>query len=62
MEKISQLDAEVGQLKEQNLQLVMEGDSLRGELMQLKDTLEKHMESGKCRLEGTRGKNPDSTC
>ena len=62
MEKISQLDAEVGRLKEQNLQLVKEGDSLRGEVRQLKDTLEKHMESGECRLEGTRGKNPDSTC
>ena len=62
MEKISQLDAEVGRLKEQNLQLVKEGDSLRGEVRQLKDTLEKHMESGECRLEGTRGKSPDSTC
>ena len=58
MEKISQLDAEVGQLKEQNSELVKEGDSLR----QLKDTLEKHLESGECKLEGSRGRNPDSTC
>ena len=62
MERISQLGAEVGQLKEQNLQLVREGDSLRGEVRQLKDTLEKHLDSGECKLEGTQGKNPDSTC
>ena len=62
MERISQLDAEVGQLKEQNLQLVKEGESLRGELRHLKDTLEKHLESGECKLEVSRGRNPDSTC
>ena len=40
LEKIAQLDTEVGQLKEQNLQLAKEGDCLRGELRQLKDILE----------------------
>ena len=39
LERIAQLDSEVGQLKEQNLQLVKEGDCLRGELRQLKDIL-----------------------
>ena len=39
LERIAQLDSEVGQLKEQNMQLVKEGDSLRGELRQLKDIL-----------------------
>eukprot|EP00092_Neocalanus_flemingeri_P005867 GFUD01006315.1.p1 GENE.GFUD01006315.1~~GFUD01006315.1.p1 ORF type:complete len:204 (-),score=64.74 GFUD01006315.1:90-701(-) len=62
MERISQLDTEVGQLKEQNLQLAKEGDSLRGELRQLKNTLEKHIDSGECKLDGNWGKNPDSTC
>ena len=62
MERISQLETEVGLLKEQNLQLSKEGDKLRGELRQLKDTLEKHSESGECKLEWERGKKPDSTC
>ena len=39
LERIAQLDSEVGQLKEQNMQLVKEGDCLRGELRQLKDIL-----------------------
>ena len=39
LERIAQLDSEVGQLKEQNLQLVKEGDCLRGELKNLKDIL-----------------------
>ena len=39
LERIAHLDSEVGQLKEQNMQLVKEGDSLRGELRQLKDIL-----------------------
>ena len=32
LERIAQLDSEVGQLKEENAQLVREGDTLRGEL------------------------------
>jgi len=51
LERIAQLDSEVGQLKEQNMQLVKEGDCLRGELRQLKDILKKHAESGECRLQ-----------
>ena len=39
LERIAQLDSEVGQLKEKNMQLVKEGDCLRGELRQLKDIL-----------------------
>ena len=39
LERIAQLDSEVGQLKEQNMQLAKEGDCLRGELRQLKDIL-----------------------
>jgi len=61
LEKIAQLDTEVGQLKEQNLQLAKEGDCLRGELRQLKDILKKHVESGECRLAESGGHNPDST-
>jgi len=61
LERIAQLDSEVGQLKEQNLQLVKEGDCLRGELKNLKDILKKHMESGECRLSDVATNNPDST-
>merc|ERR1719411_1428322 len=53
LERIAQLDSEVGQLKEQNMQLAKEGDCLRGELNHLKDILKKHVESGECRLQGT---------
>jgi len=55
LERIAQLDSEVGQLKEQNMQLVKEGDCLRGELKQLKDILRKHVESGECKMGGAGG-------
>ena len=59
LERIAQLDSEVGQLKEQNMQLVKEGDSLRGELRQLKDILRKHVESGECKLGELCSSGPD---
>ena len=62
IEKINQLDAQVGRLKEQNFQLTNEGDTLRWEVRQLKDSLEKHVKSGECKKEGSMVRNCDSTC
>ena len=65
MERISQLDREVSQLKEENMNLVQVKEMLKKEARKLKVKLKMHAESG-CGVVGQDGawdvRRPDSTC
>ena len=65
MERISQLDSEVSQLKEENMNLVQVKEMLKEEARKLKVKLKLHAESG-CGAVGEAGawdgRRPDSTC
>ena len=65
MERISQLDSEVSQLKEENMNLVQVKEMLKVEARKLKVKLKMHAESG-CGVVGKDGawdvRRPDSTC